>query len=83
MRLALCRLVPDIARVLIVYGLFIFLSVPAGFLAQLYVSRTYGAAYWYMTAVELAGFFGMTGGVIIGGTVHGSAARLKGPAPMP
>jgi DHA3 family macrolide efflux protein-like MFS transporter len=64
-----------IARVLIAYGLFIFLSVPAGFLAQLYVNRTYGSAYWYMTAVELVGFFGMTGGGILMSTWGGFKNR--------
>ena len=52
-----------IGRLLIVYGLFIFLCVPAGFLAQLLVSRIYGDTYWYLTAVELVGF----GGMIVGG----------------
>ncbi|WP_026295133.1 MFS transporter [Sediminispirochaeta bajacaliforniensis] len=68
---------PLIARVLIVYGLFIFLSTPAGFLAQLYVNRTYGTAYWYMTAVELVGFFGMTGGGILMSTWGGFKNRQK------
>ncbi len=68
---------PLIARVLIVYGLFIFLTVPAGFLAQLYVNRTYGTAYWYMTAVELVGFFGMTGGGILMSTWGGFKNRQK------
>ncbi len=45
-----------IGRLLVVYGLFIFLCVPAGFLAQLLVSRVYGDTYWYLTAVELVGF---------------------------
>lgn len=47
---------PLIGTLLLLYGLFIFLCVPAGFLAQLLVSRIYGDAYWYLTAVELAGF---------------------------
>ncbi len=55
-----------IGRVLVVYGLFTFFCVPAGFLAGLLVSRVYGDTYWYLTAVELAGFAGMmAGGVII------------------
>jgi MFS transporter, DHA3 family, macrolide efflux protein len=66
-------LVPVLAS----YGLFIFLSVPAGFLAQLYVTRTYGTTYWYMTAVELAGFFGMTGGGILMSTWGGFKNSLK------
>ena len=51
---------------LITYGLFIFFSVPAGFLAQLFVSRTFGETYWYLTAVEVVGFLGMmTGGIVM------------------
>ncbi len=51
---------------LITYGMFIFFSVPAGFLAQLFVSRTFGETYWYLTAVEVVGFLGMmTGGIIM------------------
>lgn len=54
-----------IGRVLTVYGLFIFLCVPAGFLSQLFVSRVYGETYWYLTAVELAGFVGMVAGGLL------------------
>lgn len=55
-----------LSKVLTTYGLFIFLCVPAGFLAQLLVSRVYGDTYWYLTAVELAGFVGMVmGGVLM------------------
>lgn len=51
---------------LVTYGLFIFFSVPAGFLAQLFVSRTFGETYWYLTAVEVVGFLGMmTGGIVM------------------
>ena len=51
---------------LVIYGLFIFFSVPAGFLAQLFVSRTFGETYWYLTAVEVVGFLGMmTGGILM------------------
>lgn len=55
-----------IGKVLTVYGLFIFLCVPAGFLAQHLARRVYGGTYWYLTAVELAGFIGMvTGGLLM------------------
>lgn len=47
---------------LAVYGLFLFWSVPAGYLAGLLVSRVFGDTYWYLTAVELVGFGGMTAG---------------------
>lgn len=54
-----------IGKVLAVYGLFIFLCVPAGFLSQLFVSRVFGETYWYLTAVELAGFIGMVAGGLL------------------
>ncbi len=54
-----------IGKVLTVYGFFIFLCVPAGFLSQLFVSRVYGETYWYLTAVELSGFIGMVAGGIL------------------
>ncbi|MDD6490020.1 MAG: MFS transporter [Clostridia bacterium] len=54
-----------IRKVLAVYGIFIFLCVPAGFLSQLFVSRVYGDTYWYLTAVELAGFIGMVAGGLL------------------
>lgn len=52
-----------IRKILIIYGLFIFLTVPAGYLSGLLVSRVYGDTYWYLTAVELVGF----GGMMVGG----------------
>lgn len=55
-----------IGMLLIVYGLFTFLAVPAGFLAGLLVRRVYGDTYWYLTLVEFAGFAGMiAGGLLI------------------
>ncbi|MDY5940538.1 MAG: MFS transporter [Eubacteriales bacterium] len=55
-----------LSTLLLTYGLFIFFSVPAGFLAQLFVSRTFGETYWYLTAVEVVGFLGMmTGGILM------------------
>ncbi|MDO5559268.1 MAG: MFS transporter [Oscillospiraceae bacterium] len=56
-----------LGRLLISYGIFIFLCVPAGFLATLFVSRTYGNSYADMSITEIIGFIGMTaGGLIIG-----------------
>lgn len=66
-----------LGRLLIVYGLFIFLSVPGGFLAQLFVSRTYGNSYWYMSAVELVGFAGMAGGGLLMGVWGGFKSRIS------
>lgn len=64
-------------RLLIVYGIFIFLSVPGGFLAQLFVSRTYGNSYWYMSAVELVGFAGMAAGGLLMGVWGGFKSRVR------
>ena len=57
---------PLIGGLLMVYGLFTFFCVPAGYLSGLFVSRVYGETYWYLTAVELCGFGGMmTGGLLM------------------
>lgn len=52
-----------VRKTLLIYGLFIFLTVPAGYLSGLLVSRVFGDTYWYLTAVELVGF----GGMMLGG----------------
>ena len=49
----------------IIYGLFTFLCVPAGYLSGLLVSRIYGDTYWHLTAVEVCGF----GGMLLGGVM--------------
>ena len=71
-----------LGTLLVTYGLFIFFSVPAGFLAQLFVSRTFGETYWYLTAAEVVGFLGMmTGGIIMstwGGFKKRSATLISG-----
>lgn len=66
-----------IGKLLIVFGLFTFLSVPAGFLAGLLVRRIYGDTYWYLTVVELIGFAGMTTGGLIISTWGGFQKRIK------
>jgi len=66
-----------IGRLLLAYGAFIFLAVPAGFLASLYVSRTYGDSYIYLTVVELVGFAGMAGGGLFIGAWGGFPNRVK------
>ena len=48
-----------VRKTLVIYGLFVFLTVPAGYLSGLLVSRVFGDTYWYLTAVELVGFGGM------------------------
>lgn len=66
-----------IGKLLIIYGLFIFLCVPAGFLATLFVGRYYGQTYWYMTLVEVIGFIGMTAGGVLIGAWGGFKNRVK------
>ena len=66
-----------IGKILIVYGLFILLSVPAGFMSALLVSRVYGDMYWYLTAVELVGFAGMALGGVLMGIWGGFRSRVK------
>ncbi|MPM23189.1 hypothetical protein SDC9_69653 [bioreactor metagenome] len=66
-----------IGKLLLAYGIFIFLAVPAGFLATLFVSRTYGDSYFYLTLVELIGFAGMAAGGILIGTWGGFPNRVK------
>ena len=66
-----------IGKILIVYGLFILLSVPTGFMSALLVSRVYGDVYWYLTAVELVGFAGMALGGVLMGMWGGFKSRLK------
>ena len=55
----------DVGILLLIYGGFVFLCVPAGYLSGLFVSRVYGESYGYLTAVELAGFAGMTAGGLL------------------
>ena len=66
-----------IGKILIVYGLYILLCVPAGFMAALLVSRVYGDTYWYLTAVELVGFAGMALGGLLMGVWGGFKSRVK------
>lgn len=73
---------PFLARLLPLYGVFIFLCVPAGFLATLFVSRTYGDSYANLAIVELVGFAGMTAGGLLlsvwGGFRNQSKTLLTG-----
>lgn len=66
-----------IGKLLLSYGLFIFLAVPAGFLATLFVSRTYGDSYFYMSVVEIVGFIGMAAGGVLIGAWGGFSDRVK------
>ncbi len=66
-----------LGKLLPLFGIFIFLCVPAGFLATLFVSRRYGDSYMYLTVVELVGFAGMVGGGVLIGTWGGFKNRMK------
>lgn len=64
-------------KLLLLYGGFVFLCVPAGFLATLFVSRAYGDSYGYLTIVELVGFAGMMGGGVLISVWGGFKSKLK------
>lgn len=66
-----------IGNLLLIYGSFIFLCTPAGFLSQLFISRVYGDTYLHLTAVEIAGFIGMTLGGLLMGIWGGFSNRIK------
>lgn len=61
----------SIGKLLTIYGLFTLLCVPAGYLAGLLVRRIFGSTYWYLTAVEVVGFAGMTAGGVVMSTWGG------------
>ena len=64
-----------IGKLLIIYGLFTFFCVPAGYLAGLLVRRVFGDTYWYLTAVEVVGFAGMMAGGVVMSTWGGFKSR--------
>ena len=66
-----------VGPLLLIFGLFIFLCVPAGFLATLFVSRYFGDTYWYLTLVEVIGFIGMAVGGLLIGAWGGFKNRVK------
>ena len=68
-----------IRPVLAVYGCFIALTVPSGYLAQLLAARVYGEHYGILTAVELAGFSGMCLGGLVMGHFSGRTRLLAHP----
>lgn len=48
-----------VGHTLFIFGIFIFLSVPSGFLTVLMIERTFGDSYIYLTLNEMVGFAGM------------------------
>lgn len=59
------------------YGLFTIFCVPAGFLAGLFVRRTFQVSYWALSLVEVVGFVGMTFGGVLMSTWGGFRDRLR------
>jgi len=56
-----------VGRLLLIYGAFIFLCVPSGFLTPLMIERTFGQNYMYLSINEMVGCAGMVlGGLLIG-----------------
>ena len=66
-----------LGKLIMLFGLFIFLCVPAGFLATLFVSRYYGDTYFHMTLVEVIGFLGMMAGGLLVSTWGGFKRHTK------
>ena len=66
-----------LGKLILLFGLFIFLCVPAGFLATLFVSRYYGDTYLHMTLVEVIGFLGMLAGGLLISTWGGFKLQTK------
>lgn len=66
-----------IGPLLLIFGIFIFLCVPAGFMATLFVERHYGSSYWFVTLTEVIGFIGMMAGGLLIGTWGGFRNRVK------
>ena len=66
-----------LGKLIMLFGLFIFLCVPAGFLATLFVGRYYGDTYFHMTLVEVIGFLGMMAGGLLISTWGGFKRHTK------
>ena len=66
-----------LGKLIMLFGLFIFLCVPTGFLATLFVSRYYGDTYFHMTLVEVIGFLGMMAGGLLISTWGGFKRHTK------
>lgn len=66
-----------LGKLLVLFGIFIFMCVPAGFLATLFVTRTYGNTYVNMSLVEIIGFIGMMLGGILISSWGGFKNRMK------
>lgn len=55
-----------IGKLLLIYGIFIFLSVPSSFMSSLIITRNFGQDYMYLSICETIGFVGMfLGGLLL------------------
>ena len=66
-----------IGKLLLIYGIFIFLSVPSSFMSSLIITRNFGQDYMYLSICETIGFVGMFLGGILLGTWGGFKNRNK------
>lgn len=66
-----------VGGLLLLFGIFIFLSIPAGFLANLFVARSFGDSYSNLMLVEVVGFAGMLVGGLIMSSWGGFKDRFK------
>ncbi|MGM9791630.1 MAG: MFS transporter [Candidatus Cryptobacteroides sp.] len=67
----------EIGRLLLLFGLFIFLSVPSGFMCTLFVCRYFEDTYVNFMIMELMGFGGMMAGGVLMSTWGGFKQRHK------
>ncbi|MGN0196285.1 MAG: MFS transporter [Candidatus Cryptobacteroides sp.] len=65
-----------VGGILLLFGAFIFLSVPAGFLANLFTARYFCDTYVHLMSVEIVGFAGMMAGGILMSTWGGFRSRF-------
>ena len=66
-----------IGKLLLIYGIFIFLSVPSSFMSSLIITRNFGQDYMYLSICETIGFVGMFLGSLLLGTWGGFKNRNK------
>lgn len=66
-----------IGKLLLIYGIFIFLSVPSSFISSLIITRNFGQDYMYLSICETIGFVGMFLGGLLLGTWGGFKNRNK------
>lgn len=67
----------EIALLMLIFGLFIFLSVPSGFMCSLFVCRYFEDTYVNFMIMELMGFGGMMAGGVLMSTWGGFKQRRK------